>query len=297
MVFASSHTSTIASVVSPVPESPTPSLQTGILFVSDADGNKEIYHMNLNTKVAENLTNNSGDDMNPQVSPNGKTIVFYSNRDGNNEIYEMNLETRAVTQLTSNSADNYDPSYSPDGEKVVFKSTVDDKNGDIFVMNSDGTRKINLTPQRATTEEWDPTFSRDGKKIIFVVRVNKDHRTDELYIMDADGGNPTKLTSNNFSDWYPSVSATDGSIVYISKANASAEDDIYSNFFDGTKSTRLTNRPGNDADPSWDFTGKKIVYINDVDGNYDIYIMNSDGTARERLTETENDELSPIFLP
>lgn len=297
MVMANSKTSSVASIVSPTPDTTSVVKDHGILFVSDADGNREIYYMNLDTKVAENITNNPGDDMNPQVSPNGKTIVFYSNRDGNNEIYEMNLETRAVTQLTSNKADNYDPSYSPDGKTIVFKSTVDDKNGDIFVMNNDGTRKINLTPQRTTTEEWDPTFSRDGKKIIFVVRTNKDHRTDELYIMDADGGNPTKLTSNTFSDWYPSVSSADGSIVYISKANAAAEDDIYTNFFDGTKSTRLTNRPGNDADPSWDFSGKKIIYINDIDGNYDIYIMNADGSSRERLTETENDELSPIFLP
>ena len=157
------------------PQIPTSEeLAQQILYSSNPEGNYEIYQMSLKDKKPVNLTQNSADDMNPQLSPDGDLIVFYSNRSGSNQIYQMSLETKAVKQLTNSPANDYDPSFSPDGSKIVFKSTRDDKLGDIFVMDSDGSNEENLTRKRTKTEEWDPTFSADGSKIIFVVRSGSD---------------------------------------------------------------------------------------------------------------------------
>src|SRR5260221_2335570 len=71
-----------------------------ILFVSNKTGNWDIYEMDLATKETVDITNNAADDMNPQVSPDGKTVVFYSNRKSTtapqigqptNQIYTLNL--------------------------------------------------------------------------------------------------------------------------------------------------------------------------------------------------------------
>lgn len=276
-----------------------PSEKGRILFVSDRSGNYEIYEMDLATQKSTNLTNNKGNDMNPQVSPDGKSIVFYSDRDGDNEIYQMELQTGSVTQLTTTekNSHDYDPSFSPDGKSIVFKSTRDDTKGDIFIMNADGSDPKNLTPDRKDTEEWDPLFTIDGKKIMFVVRAGTDDMTDDMYIMNADGSSVTRMTENTVPDWYPSINPQDGSIAFISKQNPKDADDVFLRVADGDKTTQVTTLPGNDADPSWDLKGKRIIFINDNDKDYDMYLMNADGSNLRNLGNTPSDELSPIFLP
>jgi Tol biopolymer transport system component len=59
-------------------------------------------------------------------------------------------------------------------------------------MNSDGTDQINLT-QGASSHDVTPTFSPSGKKIAF--QSDRDGNT-EIYKMNADGSNPTRLTDD-----------------------------------------------------------------------------------------------------
>ena len=88
---------------------------------------------------------------------NGK-IVFWSNRDGNYEIYVMDADGSNQTNLT-NSNDLYErfPSWSPDGTKIIFTSAGvrlvfggADGNGDIFVMDADGSNQTRLTNNSAS---------------------------------------------------------------------------------------------------------------------------------------------------
>ncbi len=267
-----------------------------ILYVSNQTGNQEIFMLDLKTQKKTNLTENPANDMNPQLSPDGKFIVFYSDRDGDNEIYRMKLDDRSVEQLTKNNSHDYDPAYSPDGTMIAYKSTAFDQKGDIFIMDADGSNPRNLTPDRSDTEEWDPTFTLDGKKIIFVIRTNGDDMTDEIAEINTDGTGFKQLTSNNIPDWYPSIHPSLDRIVFISKTDPKNPDDIYVSALDGTDRVQMTALPGNDADPSWSQFGDKIIFINDQDGDYDIYMMNADGTHQKKLFDTYTTELSPIFL-
>jgi len=71
-----------------------------IAFVSDCDGNDEIYIMNIDGSGQTNLTNNQADEWNPFFSPDGNKIVFVSDRDGKMEIYIMNIDGSEQTKLT-----------------------------------------------------------------------------------------------------------------------------------------------------------------------------------------------------
>ena len=68
-----------------------------IAFVSDRDGNQEIYVMNADGSGLTSLTNNAADDYDPAWSPDGRQIAFYSDRDGNWEIYLMNADGSGLT--------------------------------------------------------------------------------------------------------------------------------------------------------------------------------------------------------
>lgn len=73
-----------------------------IAFVSDRDGNPEIYSMNADGTGVVRLTFNAADDSDPAWSPGGSRIAFHSNRDGNYELYAMNVDGSNVTRLTNN---------------------------------------------------------------------------------------------------------------------------------------------------------------------------------------------------
>jgi type II secretory pathway pseudopilin PulG len=115
-----------------------------IAFISDRDGNDEIYVMNADGSGVTRLTNNPAYDGWPAWSPDGRRIAFASNRDGNPEIYVMNADGSGVTRLTNNPADDWAPSWSPDGRRIIFVSNRDG-NYEIYVMNSDGSGVTRLT--------------------------------------------------------------------------------------------------------------------------------------------------------
>ena len=122
--------------------------QAQIAFMSERDGNNEIYVMDADGGNQRRLTENRRDDWSPSWSPDGKRIVFVSDRDGHpdvipgwftSEIYVMDADGRNPQNLTENPADDGFPSWSPDGKQIVFQSNRDDFGKyEIYVMDADG---------------------------------------------------------------------------------------------------------------------------------------------------------------
>ena len=71
-----------------------------VAFVSDRDGNDEIYAMDADGLGVSRLTDNPSRDSDPSWSPDGRRIAFVSNRDGNDEIYVMNADGSGKIRLT-----------------------------------------------------------------------------------------------------------------------------------------------------------------------------------------------------
>ena len=111
----------------------------------------------------------------PAWSPDGRTIVFVSWRDGNGEVYAMDADGSGPRNLTQNPAKDVRPAWSPDGRSIAFVSTRPTQRlqrtrtpeqSEIYVMNADGSRKRNLTRDRANDDY--PTWSPDGRRIAFL---------------------------------------------------------------------------------------------------------------------------------
>ena len=271
-------------------------LAADILFCTDRTGDVEVFSRSL-AGVDTDLTNNGAGDYNPNVSHDGQYAVFSSYRTGTYQIFKMKLSDNSVVRLTNNTASDWDPTFNPDDTRVVFKSTRADGFGDIFIMNADGTSQVNLTQARSLTEEWDPDFTRDGAQIVFTSRLTPgDPSTDELFIMNTDGSNLRRLTNNSIPDWYPSCSPTADKILFVSKDGPGLNDNIYTMNYDGSGITKLSSLPGDNDDPYFSPDGTQIIFTNNNSGNFDMYIMNADGTNTTAVEINASNEICPVYL-
>jgi len=119
----------------------------------------------------------------------------------------------------------------------------------------------------------------------------------EVYVMNADGTNPTRLTNNNAADDLEISWSPDGTkIAFRSKRDGNNE--IYVMNADGTDQVNLTNHPMSDYGVSWSPDGTKIAFNSNRDGGeWEIYVMNADGTDQTRLTNNTVADEYPSWSP
>jgi len=273
------------------PRTPSPSAER-VAFVSERDGNPEIYIMNMDGSGARRLTNNPATDNYPSLSPNGSAVGFI--RD--NQIYVISPDGSSERNLTPYPAAHSAPFWSPDGERIAFKSDRDDpergvrrsseRSWEIYVMNADGSGITRLTDNQGRDSycAWSP----DGERIVFYA--DRDGNW-AVYSMNPDGSDVTlapdiplfACTHVRSPDGTRTVFVTNdrpdqgscypGCNCEILVANA-----------DGSGQIKLTNNPGVDYQPQWSLDGKHILFVSDRDGNPEIYMMNADGSQQTNLT-------------
>ena len=128
------------------------------------------------------------------------------------------------------------------------------------------------------------TIGFSGNSSMIVFESDRDGNT-EIYVMNTDGSNETRLTHNDAQDISPSWSPDGSKIAFSSDRDGNAE--IYVMMADGSKQQRLTNTLAGDSAPSWSPDGAQITFNSDGPGNEEIYIMNIDGSNQARITYSD----------
>lgn len=260
-----------------------------IAFASDRDGNYEIYAMDADGGGQTRLTENAAEDLAPAWSPDSKRLAFVSNRDGNNEIYVMNADGTAQTRLTNNTADDLAPNWSPDGTKIAFVSQRDGNN-EIYMMNPDGSDQFNLT--RNPYDDVSPAYSTNGAVIAF--SSNRENLRFQIYRASAGGVNDAfRLTSTtDANDVNPSWSILGLSF----QSDRDGNDEIYTITQSGINTPlNISNNPTFDGEPAFSADGSKVVFSSARGDNFDIFIMNADGSLQTRLTSNPANDIQPAI--
>jgi len=122
----------------------------------------------------------------------------------------------------------------------------------------------------------------------------------QIYLMNGDGSNVTRLTYSGANDDYPRWSPDGTKILFQSDRDHpdTGYNDIYVMNSDGSGVTHLTTDANDDSMASWSPDGSKIVFQSFRNGaNYQIYSMNADGSTQACLTNTSSSDIEPSWSP
>jgi len=235
----------------------------------------------------------------PNISPGGNQITFYysdtSNFDGSRfpilaEIDEnfAAINVRSITDNTFGYFKDWDPVFrKPNGNEIYFTSDrytywdimkYDQQNqAESFVFRWGAYYAINNL-----------RFSPDGSKFVCDGENPTGHY---LMIFDEDGTNPQTLYEIPSDlgvyepDWSP-----DGSKILIE-----VRDTIYTVNINNPLLEYVFSNNSGISHPKWSPDGSKIVFSSVKNGNWDIWVINSDGTDAQQLTTSIWDDGEPVW--
>lgn len=267
---------------------------TQVLVLSDNDGGKEnIYLMNIEPYAPRHVAPKIESDqpLDPAYSPDGEKIVYTLPNEI--RIFDTGSQTdKSVYKIASAAS----VTFSPDGSKLLFQARIED-NTEICSINLDGFGFANIS--RNPSRDMTPAFSPDGTRIAFAASRASGTGTFEIYVMDADGSNPTLIFGDRAISSGPAW-APDGKTIVFSndrEGGRIGNFELFSVSLDGGPEKRLTVRPRYDVDPAFSPDGKRIAFVSNSDGNAEIYLMNADGSGLLRLTRDPGSDLYPHWSP
>ena len=259
-----------------------PIFESKIVFISDRDGNDELYMMDYDGYGQTRLTFNKTRDYMPAWSADRKRIAFTSYKKLSAGLYLLDLEAGQISEILSRGT-NYAPSFSPDGRKLAFCSSQDG-NAEIYVASDEGKNIKRLTFNEAidTAPSWSPT----SREIVFV---SDRSGTPQVYIMDAEGSNVRRVSFGGTYHDSPAWSPIGDRIVYVSRVENIF--DLYILNLRNNQIVKLTESNARNETPSWSADGRHIVFSSNLSGSIQIYTIDYDGLNLRRLTSQGNNKL------
>ncbi|HEY8185679.1 MAG TPA: tetratricopeptide repeat protein, partial [Pyrinomonadaceae bacterium] len=255
----------------------------------------------INIKTNERRLISEGDALQPQCSPHRQRIAYWSrpSKAGLREsIWTIPVEGGAAVAVTDGSTTDLNPVWSPDGKYLYFSSSrggstnvwrvgIDEKSGTVL-----GEPEA-VTTIGAATSALHLSFSRDGSRLAYVAQeVIRNLR--KVTFDPATGkttGEPTSITRGSLQLWFPDVSPDGG---WLSACSRGQQRHIFILRTDGSDLQDLTDDDYlYDGWQRWSPDGKQIVFTSRRSGNYDLWIMNRDGSELRQLTKASGAHYSP----
>lgn len=268
-----------------------------LIFQSKRDGRAcdQIYSMNIDGSNLKMVSNGEGRTTCSYFFKGGKKVLYASTHGGKREcppepdrskgyvwpvyadyeIYTATPDGKNIKNLTNTPGYDAEATISPDGKKIVFTSERDG-DLDLYTMDLKGKHIKRLTD--AIGYDGGAFFSPDSKQIVYrrsaqetpeAIAKYKDLLANhlvvpivfEIWVMNADGTNKRQVTNLGSGSFAPFFTPDGKKIIFCT------------NYFDENKGDRR-KQP-----------------------NFDLVLINVDGTGIERVTYNATFDGFPMFSP
>ncbi len=220
--------------------------------------------------------------------------LYVVNTDGSSlqKIYTPNVQGRSWPVF---------PSWSPEGTGIAFYLVQGD--GGVGIVQVDKTRQVLLSSETVSDFEpvnwrpWHevtrdmlpsvraPSWSPDGSSLAFAAWTGWIDGGDMLFITDRDGHALRKLGEGNAPEWSPvrdQIVFVRGGQIYVVEATG--------------KNERQLTFEGENGTPRWSPDGCYIAFTSNRDGDWEIYVMNADGSSQTNVSNRPNtDDVYPLW--
>jgi len=286
---------TAATVATLMAAAPVVAGSSAVLFVSNRDGNAQIYRMDADGSGQRALTRGAEENTEPAWSPDGSRIAFTSYRDGNAEICVMDADGANAKRLTSVPQADSAPAWTPDG-RILFRSTRD-RWSNFYRMDADGSNLVQLSS--TATDKGAPVLSPDGRWIAFVAHAATSNS--QIYVLPAAGGSAVDVTSalSKNQKFFPSWSPDSRRLAYVEAKSGGLN--VRAIDPDGGHPVNITDDTAVNASPVWSPDGKRLAFVSNRDGTGldrargDIFVMNADGSGAVNLSRDPNENNYPAW--
>ena len=230
----------------------------------------------------------------------GNPIVFVAEGDGNPELYLLDPESGETTRLTNNQHPDLAPVWSPDGESIAYISE-ESGDGEIHIVDRQGVPVSRLTLNKGADElpRWQPGGGEPPRLAFVSEREEEGEMVREIYTVDAEGKDLTRVTFNStadrLGDWSP-----DGEWLVFYNRDSWEDRGLWLRNPAGVNLVRLTQ--GEDSAPVWSPDGRYIAFVRQEGDTASIYTISRgdeggwDGElATERLTPAVADDTAPAW--
>lgn len=234
------------------------------------------------------------DDFNPPPAGPVEVIAYTyqpATSDDIHKIFTINSDGMGNRQAVFANIGLNHHDWSPDGTKFALVGYVDSGNTtwSIHKVHADGSNLTRLTNVNGVHDS-EPSWSPNGSQIAFTRTFWAQNNRNELWTMNADGGNQQYIGVEGYAaKWAP-----DGSR-FIFTSSRSGNYEIYTCNIDGTNELQLTHTGGDEWMPIWSPDGSQIAYSLSTGtweaGNrttYEIFVMNTDGSNIRQLTSNNS---------
>lgn len=277
-----------------------------------------------------------GENAEAYFSSDGRRIIFQSTRDGRtcDQQFTMNVDGSSLRRVSDGTGKTTCGYFIDRDRRIVYASThaadttcpprPDPSQGyvwrldpfDLYTTDADGSNRRRLTSYGVYTAE--ATLSPDGKTLVFTSLKDGDL---EMYLMNVDGTNIRRLTNTPGYDGGAFFSPDGKKIVYRAWHPTGADLDTYRRLLsqgmvrpnrmelfimnaDGSDQRQITSLGGANFAPIFTPDSKRIIFSSNHRNprgpgasNFDLFLINLDGTGLEQVTTHSTFDGFPMFSP
>ncbi len=264
-----------------------------IAFLRLVDGFWQVWMMNTDGSMQEQLTTTPVDKVHIAWGPGSQQLLYHTNR---GETWVLDLGTLKEEQILKEYK-IIDAAWSPDGETLAYglssKNLARGKTA-LWISDLKGEQRSKLAGDQKS-DALAPMWSQDGKQLVFrqCLMANNMQVYHDFWVGDTKGGGIRVIDGDHEMLKFDQAVSQQGMLAYSSARTGFYE--IWTLPVKGGQRRQLTRFKQYAGNPAWSPDGKSIVFDSDKDGRQQIYRIKVNGKQFIALTQGKRPARKPVW--